>query len=451
MTIYSSPFYRIAMPLQLAQVFKLYSIRLCLLVLSLSIGLMAALPAYAAPQVVGHISFVKGSNAAQLPGAAPRILGTGTEIYQGDNIQTTERSFVIIEFIDGAKVTVRPDSNFSIDHYDSQSANKTAQLVLHEGGVQATTGDIAQAHPESFQIKTPTGTVKPESKKAEFAVQICDEACAKSAQEAADNKERTEESIVARVVDIKGEVYAKKMADKDAKNRPLSVGKPLYNSDILYSEKESYALVVFPDGQKVTLSADSEMEIKKYIYNIKDKKDQVLLRLAAGGMRMLTGSIGKNDHDAFALKTPVATIGIRGSAGDAESNGTLTTTEGELTSTDGQGNVTPVPAGFTLDSNGNMHESTPEDLARVKGRDPKTDHTNPKDVTKEPVKVKGDTNVKSISGKTTIQSSDGKNTKTVEEGKNSDGEKTTNSDKNPSGNDTGTGSTTGTDDNDGDC
>ncbi len=424
------------MSIRLAKIIKHYGLRLCLPVLSLTIGLMVTLPAYAAPQVVGHISFVKGSNAAQLPGAAPRILGTGTEIFQGDNIQTTERSFVIIEFIDGAKVTVRPDSNFSIDHYDNQSANKTAQLVLHEGGVQASTGDIAKGDPQRFQIKTPTDTVKPGSEKAEFAIQICDEACAKSAQEVADKKERTEESIVARVVDIKGEVFAKKMVDKDAKNRPLSVGKPLYNSDILYSEKESYALVVFPDGQKVTLSADSEMEIKKYIYNIKDKKDQVLLRLAAGGMRMLTGSIGKNDHDAFALKTPVATIGIRGSAGDAESNGTLTTTEGELTSTDEQGNITSVPAGFTLDSDGNLAKSTQIDLNRVTGRDPKTDKTNPKDVTKEPTKTKGDTDVKSISGKTTVESNDGKNTKTVEEGKNSDGEKITNSDKSPSGNDT---------------
>ena len=129
------------------------------------------------PQVVGHISFVKGSNAAQQPGAAPRILGKDTEIFQGDNIQTTERSFVIVEFTDGAKITVRPNSNFSIDHYDSQSANKTAQLVLHQGGVNTSTGDIAKDNPENFQIKTPTATVKPESEKAEFTVRICDKDC----------------------------------------------------------------------------------------------------------------------------------------------------------------------------------------------------------------------------------------------------------------------------------
>ncbi|KJV06861.1 hypothetical protein [Methylocucumis oryzae] len=81
--------------------------------------------------VVGKISFAKGSVAAQLPGQAPRILAKGAEIFQGDNIQTADQSFVIVEFNDGAKVTVRPDSSFSIDNYQADKA----QLSLHEGGL----------------------------------------------------------------------------------------------------------------------------------------------------------------------------------------------------------------------------------------------------------------------------------------------------------------------------
>jgi len=169
MIIHSFSSCRTTLPLQLAQRVKSYGLWVCLLIV--------ALPVYAAPQVVGHISFVKGSNAAQQPGAAPRILGKDTEIFQGDNIQTTERSFVIVEFTDGSKVTVRPNSNFSIDHFDSQSANKTAQLTLYEGGVNASTGDIAKGNPENFQIKTPTATIKPNSEKSEFSVGICDKDC----------------------------------------------------------------------------------------------------------------------------------------------------------------------------------------------------------------------------------------------------------------------------------
>jgi hypothetical protein len=358
-------------------------------------------PVFAGPDLVGRVSFVKGNNAAQQPGQAPRMLGKDSEIFQGDNIQTTERSFVIVDFTDGAKVTVRPNSNFTIAHYDNRSANKTAQLVLHEGGVNATTSAIAQGKPDNLQIKTPTATIKPSSDKAELAIRVCDEACEKDARAAADSKARTEDSIVARVTDLKGDVVAKKRADKTAKERPLSVGNPLYNSDILSSEKDSYALVVFPDGQKITLRANSEMAIQRYHYQIKDKKDQVLLRLATGGLRLLTGRIGKNDHAAFALDTPVATIGIRGSEGIVGADGTVTTTDGGLTVTLPGGEPIPVMAGYTY-TNGNVNPSTPSDT-QVPEPDPANDQTKTEDVAKEKTPKSGDTSVKVISGSATLE------------------------------------------------
>ncbi len=419
------------MPIQLAQVIKHYGLWLCLVIITL--------PAYAAPLVVGHISFVKGSNAAQQPGAAPRILGKDTEIFQGDNIQTTERSFVIIEFTDGAKVTVRPDSNFSIDHYDSQSANKTAQLVLHQGGVNASTGDIAKDHPESFQINTPTATVKPSTEKSEFTVAICDKECEERAKKEAEaNAVRTEQSPVARVVEIKGEVNAISRADKNAKERPLSLGKAVYNSDFISSEKDSYALLVFPDGQKVTLQADSELDIKQYDYQIKGKKDQVLMRLATGGLRALTGSIGKNDHSAYKLDTPVATIGIRGSGGDTNTDGTslsqstwqdttfVRTNDGvEHDVNEGNTLTMPDPNAQPVISPTPPTTTKPGDAPR-----PDTNKTDPKDVFKDKPSAKGgDTSVTVTKGGATIDPNAGKNSTTVKEGEtgstNKNGETTT--------------------------
>lgn len=431
MIIHSSSFCRTPMPIQLAHVIKHYGLWLCLII--------TTLPAYAAPQVVGHISFVKGSNAAQQPGAAPRILGKDTEIFQGDNIQTTERSFVIIEFTDGAKVTVRPDSNFSIDHYDSQSANKTAQLVLHQGGVNASTGDIAKGNPESFQIKTPTATVKPSSEKSEFTVVICDKDCEERAKQEADaNAVRTEQSPVARVVDIKGEVSAVNRADKNAKERPLSLGKAVYNADFISSEKDSYALLVFPDGQKVTLQANSELDIKQYNYQIKGKKDQVLMRLATGGLRALTGSIGKNDHSAYTLDTPVATIGIRGSGGDTNTDGTSlsqTTWQDTTFVRTNDGVEHDVQEGNTLtmpDPNAQPVISPTPPTTTKPGEAPRpdTNKTDPKEVFKDKPSAKGgDTSVTVTKGGASIDSSASKSSTTVKEGEtgstNKSGETTT--------------------------
>ncbi|TAN67446.1 MAG: hypothetical protein EPN17_11065 [Methylobacter sp.] len=436
------------MPIQPAKIIKSYGLWLCLLIV--------ALPVYAGPQVVGHISFAKGSNAAQLPGAAPRILGKDTEIFQGDNIQTTERSFVIVEFTDGAKVTVRPNSNFSIDHYDSQSGQKTAQLVLYQGGANTSTGAIAKDNPENFQIKTPTATVKPNSEKAEFAVHICDKDCEEKGKKAAANAVRTEQSVVARVVDIKGEVNAINRADKNAKERPLSLGKPLYNSDTLLSEKDSYALLIFPDGEKITLQADSEMDIKQYSYKVSGKKDQVLFRLATGGLRALTGSIGKNDHDAFALDTPVATIGIRGTGTDTSTDGISlehSTWEG-LSCVRNNAGERCVPEGNSCTVSG-FNEMpvvfiTPPNAPQPAAPRPDTNKSDPEKVFEEKPPAEGDTSVKATKGNAIIKSINGENTALVEEGDttsiSSDGDTSTlseqpedttpnnPSDNNPSGN-----------------
>lgn len=277
---------------------------------------LVSLPIHAEPKAVGKISFARGSNAAQQPGAAPRILDKGAAVFQGDNIQTTERSFVIIEFNDGAKVTVRPNTSFSIDNYESQSATPKARLALHEGGVRASSGAIAERNPDNFQIKTDLATVN--AQQADYSVRICRDDCQQEQNQQTDAApEKTDPNVVARISDIKGEVYAANRGNNgNAKERQLSLGSPLYNEDYLHSEKDSYALMVFRDGEKITLQPASEMAIAHYSYQRPNEKDRALYRLTTGGMRVLTGSIGKANKDAFAIDTPVGTIGIRGTGFD---------------------------------------------------------------------------------------------------------------------------------------
>lgn len=261
---------------------------------------------FAQPAVVGKISFAKGSNAAQQPNSAPRLLGKDAEVYQGDNIQTSDSSFVIVEFIDGSKVTIRPNSNFTIEQFDS--ANKNAKLTVHEGGVRAATGEFAKTGKDNFQIKTPTATLKGE-KDSDYTVRVCKDDCDKDSK---DKKEPVKDTSVAKVVDIKGEAYAQNRADKNAQERKLVMGSGLNPKDFLTTQADSYVVMVFRDGEKVTLQPKSELDIVKYDFQQPGKKDQMLFKLAAGGMRALTGSIGKKDKSAYALDTPVATIGIRG-------------------------------------------------------------------------------------------------------------------------------------------
>lgn len=277
-----------------------------------SLGLLLATFTFSiqAATVVGKISFAKGSNAASQPNEAPRLLGKDSEVYQGDNIQTSDGSFVIVDFVDGSKVTIRPNSNFTVEQFDS--ANKNAKLKVHEGAVRASTGEFAKAGGDNFQIQTPDSTVKG-VQGSEYSIKV-----GKSLG--------IQEGSVAKIVDIKGNVYAQNRTDKNAEERKLSLGSSVNEHDFLTSEADSYALMVFKDNEKVTLLAKSELDIVKYNYQKPGKKDQILFKLATGGLRVLTGNIGKKDHSAYALDTPVATIGIRGSGGvtgvvmDAEGN-----------------------------------------------------------------------------------------------------------------------------------
>ena len=258
---------------------------------------------HAESTVVGKVNFSKGSNAAQQSNQQPRLLGKDSDIYQGDNIQTCEGSFVIVEFNDGSKVTIRPNSNFKVEQFDN--TNKSAKLTVYEGGVKASTGDFAKAGADNFQIKTPTATLKG-AQDSEYSIKVCKENCDTP------SKDAKKDNSVAKVVDVKGIVMAKNRSDNNADERKLTTGSDLSPQDFLTSQADSYAVMVFRDGQKITIQPNSEFDIVEYNFQQPGKKDQMAFKLVTGGMRALTGSIGKKDHDAYKLDTPVATIGIRG-------------------------------------------------------------------------------------------------------------------------------------------
>jgi hypothetical protein len=88
--------------------------------------------------------------------------------------------------------------------------------------------------------------------------------------------------------------------------------------DVLSTEKDSYAQINFPDKSQATLRPNSRLKIESYQFSEKEpKKDNLLFSLLKGGLRTLTGLIGKRgDQDAYRLQTKTATIGIRGSSGD---------------------------------------------------------------------------------------------------------------------------------------
>ena len=97
-----------------------------------------------------------------------------------------------------------------------------------------------------------------------------------------------------------------------ATSRPLRQGDNVSQGDTVSTGSASSVVLKFDDGQVAALTANSRMTITAYQYNRQSGTGNVLLSLIDGGMRAITGLIGRNSPDRVAFRAATATIGIRG-------------------------------------------------------------------------------------------------------------------------------------------
>jgi hypothetical protein len=94
--------------------------------------------------------------------------------------------------------------------------------------------------------------------------------------------------------------------------RALRLGDEVRQGDTVSTGANSSAVLKFTDGQIAALTASSRMTITAYQYNAQAQSGNVLLSLITGGMRAVTGLIGRNQPSQVAYRAATATIGIRG-------------------------------------------------------------------------------------------------------------------------------------------
>ena len=103
-----------------------------------------------------------------------RPLKRGDFIYEHDEIIASERSFAVLQFEDGAKVSLRPDSTLIIDQYHYASGGEdTATLYLVSGGVRVVSGAIASSQPGNYRIRTPLALMTIEG--SEGSLTLCND------------------------------------------------------------------------------------------------------------------------------------------------------------------------------------------------------------------------------------------------------------------------------------
>jgi len=100
----------------------------------------------------------------------------------------------------------------------------------------------------------------------------------------------------------------------DAANavRTLAKGSEVFTGDKLVSGNGRIQVSML-DGAFVSVQPESEFLIETFIYSgTADGTENAAMRLVKGGVRAVTGAIGKDNPEAYKVHTSVATIGIRG-------------------------------------------------------------------------------------------------------------------------------------------
>lgn len=93
---------------------------------------------------------------------------------------------------------------------------------------------------------------------------------------------------------------------------PLTAGALVESGDTLSVGERSTLQVRFTDESVVALRANSQFRINNYRFDKNAETDRSLLGLIRGGMRTITGLIGKANQKNYMVQTATATIGIRG-------------------------------------------------------------------------------------------------------------------------------------------
>ncbi len=110
-------------------------------------------------------------------------------------------------------------------------------------------------------------------------------------------------------------VYGMLSAHKaDGSTLILTRGSAVNAGDSLETQAGSFARVQFRDGSLVTLRPRSVFKIEAFQFEqTAPERDSLFTRLVRGGLRTITGLIGKRSRaGAYRLSAATATIGIRG-------------------------------------------------------------------------------------------------------------------------------------------
>ncbi|OEJ65586.1 hypothetical protein BEN30_14125 [Magnetovibrio blakemorei] len=125
--------------------------------------------------------------------------------------------------------------------------------------------------------------------------------------------------------------------------QPLQLGSGVQVLDHLQTGDDARLHVVFADGSDLSMGSSSDLMIDDMVYEPAQRGHGVL-RLTKGVFRLVSGQVNKVPGGTLTIRTPLATIGVRGTdfwgQQTSEKLEMALLDDGELTITTAQGTVT---------------------------------------------------------------------------------------------------------------
>jgi hypothetical protein len=102
-------------------------------------------------------------------------------------------------------------------------------------------------------------------------------------------------------------------ATQGSQERRLATGNPVLTNDRIRTGADSVAQLLFADQTTLSVGPRSEVTLDRFVYDPNRSTGDVGVSLTTGALRFVSG---QQDPRSYQVRTPVATIGVRGTIVD---------------------------------------------------------------------------------------------------------------------------------------
>ena len=117
-----------------------------------------------------------------------------------------------------------------------------------------------------------------------------------------------EEKAIGIIKIAKGDSFVVREQERTA----CKIGGAVFQRDVLETDKNGSLGVTLKDNTRLSLGPSSRLTLEEFTFNPRKEEYSFITNMAKGTLVYLSGMMSKLSPESVSVKTPVATVGIRG-------------------------------------------------------------------------------------------------------------------------------------------